>query len=179
VCPTGESEDDDDEHGNPHGYGAEIVGPFGEIQSEKIENGEAGEEKYREADEVDGLSREMLQRGVQEQHVAGCEVQHGREIGKVAGPIHPGGEEACTFAEGFFDPDIETTFSGKAGRKGDDGNSERNVEKKPGTEPDDEGRRTVTGGGGDPAETYAGDDVEKEKIAEAHDAGRSGGGDWG
>jgi len=121
----------------------------------------------------------MLQRGVQEQDIAGCEIKHSGEVGKVAGPIHPGREETRSFAEGLFGPDVETTFGWKAGRKCDDGNGERNVEKKPAAEPDDQGRRTVTGGGGNPAKADAGDDIEEEKIAEAHDTGGSGGGDWG
>jgi len=80
--------------------------------------------------------------------------------------------------EGFLGPDVETTFGGETGRKGDDGSSQRDIEKKPGSEPDYEGRRTVTSGGGDPAEADSGDDVEEEKVAEAHDTGGSGGGDW-
>jgi len=34
VRPTGEAEDYDDEHGNPHGDGAEVMGPFSEIEAE-------------------------------------------------------------------------------------------------------------------------------------------------
>ena len=53
----------------------------------------------------------------------------------------------------------------------DDGEGERNVEEEPGEEPDYERRGAVAGGGGDPAEADAGDDVEEEEVAKAHDAG--------
>jgi len=107
---------------------------------------------------------------MQEEDIAGGEVQNSREVRKVAGPIHPGRKKSCAFTEGFFSPDIETAFGGKAGRKRDNRNRQWEVKEEPRAEPDDQGRRTVTRGGGDPAEADTGDDVEEEKVAEAHDA---------
>jgi hypothetical protein len=53
----------------------------------------------------------------------------------------------------------------------DDGKGKGNVEEEPAGKPDYEGRRAVAGGGGDPAEADAGDDVEEDEIAKTHDAG--------
>jgi hypothetical protein len=178
VRPSREAENDDDERGHPHGDGAKVVRPLGKIEAEKIQDGKTGKEEYREADEVDRLSGEMLQRGMKEEDVAGGEVENTREIREIAGPVHPGAKEAGAFAEGFFSPDVESAFGWESGRKGNYGNGERNVEEQPGAEPDDEGRGTVSGGGSDPAEADASNDIEEEEIAKTHDSRGSGGGDW-
>ncbi len=36
VSPGSETEDDDDQGGDPHGDGAEVVGPLGEVEAEDI-----------------------------------------------------------------------------------------------------------------------------------------------
>jgi hypothetical protein len=64
-----------------------------------------------------------------EKHVAGREVEHGREVGKVAGPVSPGGHEAGEVAEGALRPDVESAFVWIARRKFDDRKRERRVEK--------------------------------------------------
>ncbi len=108
---------------------------------------------------------------MEEENVAGGEVEDGGEVGEIADPVHPGGEEAGLFAERNFGPDIEAAFGGIAGGEMDDGEGEWNVEEEPGEEPDDERRRAMAGSGGDPAEADASDDVEEEEVAKAHDAG--------
>ena len=75
------------------------------------------------------------------------------------------------FAESEFGPDVEAAFGGIARREMDYGQGERNVEEQPAGKPDYEGGGAVAGGGGDPAEADAGDDVEEEEVAKAHDAG--------
>ena len=110
---------------------------------------------------------------MEEKDVASGEVEDGGEVGEIADPVHPGGEEAGLFAKCDFGPDVEATFGGIAGREMNDGEGEGNVEEEPREEPDDEGRGTVAGGGGDPAEADAGDYVEEEEVAKAHDAGGS------
>ena len=162
MSPGDEAENDDDECGDPHSDGAEVVGPLGEVEAEDVENGEAGEDEDGEDDEVGGLLRVALERGMEVQDVAGGEVEDSGEVGKIADPVHPGGEEAGLFAESDFGPDVEAAFGGVAGGEVDDGEGERNVKEKPGGEPDDEGRRAVAGGGGDPAEADTGDDVEED-----------------
>ena len=171
MSPDDEAEDDDDDGGNPHGDGTEIVGPLGEIEAEDVENGEAGEDEDGEDDEVGGLLRVGLESGMEEEDVAGGEVEDGGEVGEIADPVHPGGEEAGLFAESEFGPDVEAAFGGIAGGEMDDGKGKGNVEEEPAGKPDYEGRGAVAGGGGDPAEADAGDDVEEDEIAKTHDAG--------
>ena len=110
---------------------------------------------------------------MEEEDIAGGEVENGGEVGEVADPVHPGGEEAGLFAKGDLGPDVEAAFGGVARGEVDDGEGEGDVEKEPREEPDDERGRAVAGGGGDPAEADAGDDVEEEEVAKAHDAGGS------
>ncbi len=110
---------------------------------------------------------------MEEEEVAGSEVEYGGEVGEIADPIHPGGEKAGLFAECELGPDVEAAFGGIAAGEMDDGKGEGNIEEEPRGEPDDEGRGAVAGGSGDPAEADAGDDIEEDEVAEAHDAGGS------
>jgi len=173
VSPGDEAEDDDDERGDPHSDGAEIVGPLGEIEAEDVEQGEAEEDEDGEGDEVDGFLGVLAEGGMEEEDVAGGEIEDGGEVGEIADPVHPGGEKAGLFAESNFSPNVEAAFGGIARREMDYGESKRNVEEEPGGEPDGEGGRAVAGGGGDPAEADAGDYVKEDEVAKAHDAGRS------
>ena len=52
--------------------------------------------------------------------VAGGEVEHGWEIGEIAGPVGPGGHEAGEIAEGALAPDVEAAFVWVARREFDD-----------------------------------------------------------
>jgi len=110
---------------------------------------------------------------MEEEDIAGGEVEDGGEVGEITDPVHPGGEEAGLFAKSDFGPDVEAAFGGIAGGEMDDGEGEWDIEEEPGEEPDDERRGTMAGGGGDPAEADAGDYVEEEEVAKAHDAGGS------
>jgi len=105
----------------------------------------------------------LVERGVEEENVAGSEVEYGGEVGEIADPVHPGGEKAGLFAESEFGPDVEAAFGRIAAREMDDGEGEGNIEEEPGGEPDDQGRGAVAGRSGDPAEADAGDDVEMTK----------------
>jgi len=85
----------------------------------------------------------LVKRGVpsrlaHEKRVAGREIEDGGEIGKIAGPIGPGGHEAGEIAEGALRPDVESAFIWIARRKFDDGERERRVEDEPGADPDDD-----------------------------------------
>src|SRR5271163_136927 len=104
-----------------------------------------------------------------EQNVAGGEIKHGGEIGKVAGPVSPGGHEAGKVSEGALAPHVEAAFGGIAGRKFEHGKRARGVEAEPGADPDDDGTGTGGGGGGDPAQADAGDHIKQYEVAEAED----------
>src|SRR5262249_9099738 len=107
---------------------------------------------------------------VKEKDVAGGEVEDGGEVRQITDPVHPGREEAGSFAKSDFGPDGEATLGGITRREGGHGEGEGNVEKQPCEEPDDEGGGAMAGGRGDPAETDAGDDIEEDEVAKAHDA---------
>lgn len=51
--------------------------------------------------------RVALERGVEEEDVAGGEIEDRGEVREIADPVHPGGEEAGLFTEGDFGPDVE------------------------------------------------------------------------
>src|SRR4029077_5792874 len=97
----------------------------------------------------------------------------GREVWEIAGPVSPGGHEAGEISEGALAPDIESTFTGIAGRKLEHRKCERGVEAKPCADPNDDGTGTSGGGGGDPAKADAGYYVEQNQVAKAEDAFRA------
>ena len=102
--------------------------------------------------------------------IAGGEIENGREVREVAGPIRPGGHEAGEIAESALAPDVEAPFVRVAGREFHDGKRERQVEEEPRTDPDDDRTGARRGGGSDPAQADAGDGVEENQIAEAENA---------
>src|SRR5580698_4342688 len=102
-----------------------------------------------------------------EKDVAGSEVEDGGEVGKVAGPVSPGGHEAGEVAEGTLAPDVESAFMGIAGGEFEHRKCERHVEAEPGADPDDDGTGAGGGSGGDPAQADAGDDVKQNEVAES------------
>lgn len=108
-----------------------------------------------------------------EQNIARGEIEHGREVWEIAGPVGPGGHEAGEVSEGALAPDIEAAFVGIAGRKLEHGKCERSVEAKPCADPDDDGTGPSGGGGGDPAKADAGYYVEQNQVTKAEDAFRA------
>src|ERR1700682_1609094 len=95
----------------------------------------------------------------------------GREIGEIAGPVDPGGDEAGEIAEAALAPDVEAAFLGVTGRKLDDRKHQWNIKAEPGGDPDGDGAGAGAAGGGDPAQADGGYDVEQDEVDETHDAG--------
>ena len=113
----------------------------------------------------------MLPRALaHEENVAGGEIEDGREVREVAGPVSPCGHEAGKVSEGALAPDVEAAFAGIAGRQFDHGKREGSVETEPGADPDDNGTGAGGGCGGDPAQADAGDHVKQNEITEAQHA---------
>src|ERR1700741_3389054 len=103
-----------------------------------------------------------------EKSVAGCKVEDCREVGKVAGPVGPGGDEAGEISESAFAPDVESTFTGIARGEFQHRQRKRRVKSEPGADPDQDRAGTSGGSGGDPAQADAGDNVEQDEVAEPH-----------
>src|SRR6202163_457589 len=104
-----------------------------------------------------------------EKHVTGREVQHSREVGKIACPVSPGSYEAGEVYKGALRQDVEAAFIRITRRKFDDRKRERHVEDKPGADPDDDRTRAGRGSRGEPPQTDAGDYVEEQQVAKSHD----------
>src|SRR5208337_1224527 len=108
-------------------------------ESDDVQQGSSSERQQRKQDVVSGIRGKISPlRLPHEEQVAGGEVEHGREVGKVAGPVSPGGHEAGEVSKGALRPDIEAAFMRIARRKLDDGERERRVEGEPGADPDND-----------------------------------------
>ena len=107
-------------------------------------------------------------RGPNEQGIAGGEVQDGRKVREIAGPVGPGGHEAGEVAKGALAPHVKTAFIGISRGEFEHGEGERRIEAEPGSDPDDDRAWARGRGGGDPAQADAGDDIEKDQVAKAH-----------
>src|SRR6202020_1219979 len=101
--------------------------------------------------------------------VAGGKIEHRREIGQVASPVRPGGNEAGEIAKSTFAPDVNSAFVGIARRELDYRERQRRVENKPRADPDDDGTGAGRGRRRNPAQADAGDHVEQNQVAESHD----------
>ena len=167
AMPGNQSHDDDDADWNPHGKCADVVQPLADVESDDVHQRGGAQREQREDDVERGVVRKMLPCVLaHEENVAGSEIEDGREVGEVAGPVSPGGHEAGEVSEGAFAPDVEAAFAGIAGRKLENGKCERRIEAEPGADPDDDRTGASGGGGGDPAQADAGDHVEQNEIAE-------------
>ncbi len=105
--------------------------------------------------------------------IAGCEIEHGRKVREIAGPVAPGGDESGEVTEGVFGPNVDATLARVAGRKFDDRKCERRVENQPRTDPDDDRAGTCRCSGRDPAQADAGDHVEQQQITKAESFSRA------
>src|ERR1700739_3698087 len=103
-----------------------------------------------------------------EKSVAGCKVKDCREVGKVAGPVGPTGDEAGEISESAFAPDVESTFTGIARGEFNNRQGQRGVESEPCADPDENGTGTCGGSSGDPTQADASDDVEENEVGEPH-----------
>ena len=154
---------------NPHGDRAHVVQPLADVESDDIQQRGRAQCEQRENNVERGIARKMFPiRLPHEEHVAGGEVEHGREVGQVAGPISPRRHEAGEISEGALAPDIKPAFIRIARRKFQHRKRQRRVETQPGADPDDDRTRPGGRGGCDPAQADAGDHIKQNQVAEAH-----------
>ena len=148
---------------------ADVVQPLADVESDDVQQRGRAQREQRKHNVESRVAGEMLPgRLPHEEHVAGGEVEHGREVRQIAGPVRPGRHEAGEISEGAFAPDVEPAFVGIARRKLEHRERQRRVETEPRSDPDDDGTRSGGSGGRDPAQADAGDHVEQQQVAEAH-----------
>ena len=169
AVPGDHAHPDHDHDRNPHGQCAQVVQPFADIEADDIQPCDDGERDERERDIERGVVGEMSPgTGADEKSVAGSKVEYRGEVGKVAGPVGPGGDEPGEVSEGTFAPDVEAALIGVARREFQYGQRQRRVESEPCADPDDDGAGTSGRCGGDPAQADARDDVEEDEVAKSH-----------
>src|SRR6202040_1275294 len=137
-----------------------------EIQKRAERESEQGEDE-----EIGFVFGERLPAGrTDKERVAGREVENGRVVRKITRPVGPAGDESRKFAESAFAPHVEAAFLRVARGKLHHGKRERKIERAPCDQPDYDRACADGGGGGDPAQADAGDDVEEDEVAEAQRA---------
>ena len=149
----------------------DIVQPLADVEADDVHQRSRAQCQQREDDVERRVVREMRPRSLaHEENVAGGKIEDGREVGKIAGPVSPGGHEAGEVSEGALAPDIEAAFTRIAGRKLEHRECKRRIETEPRADPDDDGTRAGRSCGGDPAQTDAGNHIKQNQVAEAEHA---------
>ena len=172
--PGQQTHADDDEYGNPHGERADVVQPFADVESDHIQQRgrcQRHQRKHNVESRVRGKMRPL--RLPHEENIAGREVQHGREVGQVRGPVSPSRHEAGKVAKSALRPNVEAAFIRIARRKLNHRERKRRVKGKPCADPDDDRAGSGRGRGGNPAQADAGDYIEEHQVAKSHDSLRA------
>src|SRR5262249_48659157 len=100
------------------------------------------------------------------------EVEQAGEVRQVRSPVAPASDERSERPEGPFAPDVDAAFLRIARRQLEHGEDERHEQAERGDDPDDQRAGPGRGGRRNPAQAEAGDQVEKEEVAEAEDASK-------
>src|SRR5438093_5865959 len=173
AVPRDGAHTDDDHYRQPHRDRTGVVQPLANIEADHIQNSKYSQGDDRKNDVEICVVRQVIPPiPAHEQDVTCGEIEHSGEIRQITGPVNPGTNEAAEVAECTLGPDVKPAFLRITRGKLDHRKRQRSVEGEPRAEPDDHGAGAGTGGGRDPAQADAGDDVKQHQVQESNGAHR-------
>ena len=154
---------------NPHRERAHIVQPLAHVEPDDVHQRGRAQGQQRKDNIESRVAGEMLPgRLPHEEHIAGGEVQDGREVGEIARPVRPRGHEPGEVAKGALAPHIESALVRIARGEFQHRKRQRRVEAQPGPNPDDDRTRARGRRRRNPAQADAGDYIKQQQVAEPH-----------